>query len=566
MPPWPFSLEPHEEAAIYISDGERLTEQEYTGTKVAVEVAKGAKGISKTAADGILLTATDYEANGIVVAGGTYTIGGEKDYYTLIPNVDNHYVGTEVAAGFDAGSDYNFNSVLLFGLDADVPADAKTGSCAIDAANDGEVLYLENVYVQVDGAQRYASSTFLDATTVVNSSYLVTTGNVGGFTDSIALPFSNEALLISGAARTNFTIGTSHTYYYNSTVIAEGWASLSTDASTGDGLDLYAYNTKAYALNGGYGAYADFTCRVWLYGSYLEAAEVGGILSKSGEIYVFDGASATEDILAYNTGATTSEGSHVKAGRNALMVHAPDMGGEGLPAVDHGTIRVVKSTLETSDELESTFGYGIYGEDVLAYINYIKGDVILVKSTSATIALEEATLKSSNGVLFHTVLNSDRMGNFLAAGDNKAKNEENKLIVQPVTLSLSNMSAEGNILHDDYQRNMLLELTSTQLQGRINQGTHKSWTSLWAEKGITEAYWLPNEAWSASNELSVRIDGRSRWVVTGSSAMTSLIVEKGATISAPPGHQLTMVVNGKEVPVSPGRYEGKIVLTVSKIN
>ena len=563
-PPPPFNLNPHETAAIYIQGGARAAEHEYQDATVDLAIAPGASGISGTAASGILLTSSDYGATGIVVSDGSYKIGGDEDFYTVIPDLENDYVGTQLAASLDPASDNNYNSVLLFTLDTKVPKEAATGSSAVEAANKGEVTYLENVYLQVDGAQRYVSSTFSDATTVINDSYLVSTGDADGHTDEVPLPFSNEALLISGAARTNFTVGSAQTYYFNSTVVAEGWASLSTDAAAPEGLDLYAYNSRAYALNGGYGTYADFFCRVWLHASDLQAAEIGGIISKSGEIHVMDGDALPEDVLKYNTGATTTKGSHLKAGRNALMIHAPDMRGEGLKAVDHGTLNVVNSTLETTNALLSDFDYATYGEEVAAYVEYIKGDVILIKSTSATVKLDQATLTSSNGVLFHTVLNSDRMGNFLAANDNLAKNEDGNIIVQPISLQLSNISAEGDILHDDYQRNMHLELAATELTGRINQGTFASWTSFWAEKGITEAHWLPNKDWQGSNELSVTIDGKSSWTVSGTSAMSSLTMEKGASISAPTGYQLAMTVDGKEMPVTAGSYQGEVVLKVTQ--
>ena len=561
-PPPPFNLNPHEKAVFYISNGQEVKENQVENASISVSFAKDTSKISSTSADGFVMTSSDYNTTGFVVKDGTYKIGGDKDYYTVIPNIENNYLGTKLAGKFDPNSNYNFNSVLLFELDKNIAKDAKTGSSAVEAANDGEVLFIENSYLQVDGAQRYVSSTFGDATTVVNDSYLVSTGNANGFTEDLPLPFSNEALLISGSARTNFTISTSHTYYNNSTVIAEGWAALSTDASSGDGLDLYAYNTKAYALNGGYATYADFTCRVWLYGSYLEAPEVGGIISKSGEIYVMDGSSATNDVLKYNTGTTTTKGSHINAGRNALMIHAPDMMGEGLSQVDHGILNVKKSRLETTNELKSTFDFSTYGKEVNEYVNYITGDVILIKSTSATINLEEVELQSSNGVLFHTVLNSDKFGNFLKAGDNEAKDKDGKLLVKPILLNLKDMSAKGDILHDDYHRNMELHLMNTELKGKIDLGSFERWKKLWEDKGITKAKWLGDDVWQGKNELSVSLDGKSKWEVTETCLISQLVIADGASIKASNGKTLKLLVDRKEVPLKAGTYNGEILLKV----
>ena len=76
-------------------------------------------------------------------------------------------------------------------------------------------------------------------------------------------------------------------------------------------------------------------------------------------------------------------------------------------------------------------------------------------------------LDSYNGVLIHTVLNNDSMGNFLSAGENTS--------VSPVAVTLKDMSAVGDILHDDHQRDMQLTLDSTALTGSIEQGWFESW-------------------------------------------------------------------------------------------
>ncbi|MGD8847717.1 MAG: hypothetical protein PVI54_19505, partial [Desulfobacteraceae bacterium] len=448
--PMPLSAGGHETAAVYISGGERISENEYADDTVLIDIADGASGIDENGVDGVHFTSTDYEATGIVVSDGSYQIGGQKDYFTVYSDIENDYVGTSVAstkrmALKDKRKNRigSFNTVLLFGLDADVNEDATTGSSGIDADNEA-VVYIDNAYLQVDGAQRYVDSSYSSSTTIVNDSYLVSTGNAAGYTDAISEPFSNGALLISGTARTNFSISATDTYYFNSTVIAEGWAALSTDSSTGDGLDLYAYNTVAKALNGGYATYADFGCRVWLYGSLLEAAEIGAIIAKSGSINILDGASADDSLLALNKGKTNISKTVLAGGRNAVMLHAPDMMGTGLDAADCGNLEVSNSRLETRPDLESTFDYSSYSEAVQSYVDYVNGDVILVKSTSTDINLYNTELKTHNGVLLHSVLNSDSMGNFLAEGDNES--------VEPVAIAMNDMKAKGDILHEDYQR------------------------------------------------------------------------------------------------------------------
>jgi hypothetical protein len=542
--PAPLADHAHSTAAVYVSGGARVSDNEYKAGEVTIATAKGADGVSGNSADGVLLTSKYYEATGIVVADGSYTLGGDKNYYTVYSSRDHDNVGTTITGGRNKiGS---FNSVLLFGLDGAVNSSATIGSSGVDVGNDAN-LNINNVYMQVDGARRYVASNYKNGKMIVNDSYLVSTGNADGKTGDINLPFSNEHLLISGSARTNFSNNASDTYYFNSAVIAEGWAALSTDSATGDGLDLHAYNTTAKVLNGGYATYADTNCRVWLYGSNLESAEIGGIISKSGSITVTDGASADSSVTQYNTGKTTKKGTIITGGRNALMLHAPDMMGEGVKAADTGTLNVSNSTLATSKSLVSTYDYSNYSDAIAAYVNYVSGDDILVKSTSANISLNNTTMNSYNGILVHTVLNSDSMGNFIAAGDNAS--------VNPVSVSMTDMNVEGDMVHDDYQRDMKVDLTQTTLTGAIVKGTYNSWNKRWSAYGLDAASWTPNSSWSGTNNLSVTVDKDSIWNVTKKSTVSKLTIEKGAVINA------VLTVDGVKKDIAAGTYEGNVMLT-----
>ncbi len=553
----------HDTAGIYISGGARVPAKEYTAKEVAVSVAKGAKGVTGTQADGVLLASTDYNATGLVVADGKYQFGGSNGYYTVFTDLSKDYIGTSLSSGPDKLG--TFNSVLLFTLKNQVPADAKTGSSGVDVSSSG-IINIDKVYMQVDGGQRYVDSTYNTAKTIVNDSYFVSTGNADKLSNAIKGPFSNPALFISGVARNNFSINASKTYYFNSTLITEGWAALSTDASQDDGLDVYAYNTKAKALNGGYGTYADFGCRVWLYGATLESAEVGAIIAKSGKITVLDAVSADASITQYNKGASTKAGSTIVAGRNALMMHAPDMMKEGLKAADYGYFTAKNSTLSTTRKLTTKFDYSTYGAEAQKYVDFISGDIILIKSTSANIELDNDTLDSYNGVLVHTVLNSDSMSNFLAAGDNKKTMSDGSAAVKSISLRMSNMSTKGDLLHDDYHRNMEINLSSVTLEGKIRQGTYKTWNAMWTAKGVAKANWLPNnDTWSGTNVLMVTLDGKTKWTVTDASNMSTLTIAKGATLAAPKGYQLTMTVNGVTSKIEPGTYNGDIVIAPKKL-
>ena len=467
--------------------------------------------------------------------------------------------GALVLEGLELSSgSYTFNGLVVTGPESVVrlkkaairlgvgsPASGEeTGGAAVNLDN-GATVYISDSNLIVDGAARYVTAAYNDATLVVNDSLVQSTGSNEN-TLEIAEPFSNAALLISGTARANFSIGATKTYYFNSTCTAEGWAALSTDSAMGSGLDLYAYNTDGIAEHGGYGAYADTNCRVWLYGSRLSAAEIGAIISKSGQIHAMSTLDAEAEVLSYLEGAETEAESAIVGGRNAVMIHAPDMMGQGLWAADCGTFTARNACIGTTEELQSTKDYYDYGEAVGAYIDYVSGSDILIRSTSADIILDNTEMESYNNTLIHTVLNADSMGNFLAPGDGDQ--------VKPVYAHLENMDVTGDIRHEDYQRRMVVELTDTTLSGNIVSGTMESWNETWKDYG--DVNWVVDDSFDATYGVWLTMEEGSVWNVTGASSLTRLQLEGDAVING------TVTLDGAEITPEAGEvYEGEILVT-----
>ena len=500
------------------------------------------------------------ETAAIVITDGAENTDAEYEpgaYSSYLSNVD----GVLTIDGLDLTSgDYTFNGLVATGPDSvvrlqkctirlgvDSPAtDDDTGGAATNIDN-GATLYISDSELVVDGAARYVTANYNDAKLIVNNSTVTSTGSNDNTAD-VSDPFSNEALLISGTARANFSIGATQTYYYDSVCTAEGWAALSTDSATGNGLDLYAYNTEGIAENGGYSTYADTNCRVWLYGSRLTAAEIGCIISKNGQIHSYGSDSAPDDVMQYHEGKEVSVDSSIVGGRNAVMIHAPDMMGQGLMAADCGTFYAENTTLATDNDLRSTKDYNDYGEAVGAYIDDVSGDIFLIRSTSADIQLKNVTMDSYNGVLVHTVLNADSMGNFLAAGDGEQ--------VNPVAVTMEDMDVTGDILHEDYQRQMTVDLEHTTLTGNLVSGTMDSWNQQWTNYG--EVNWVVDDSFDADYGIALTVGDGAVWNVTGDSSLKSLTVMEGGTV------QGDITLDGEPLTPEPGEtYTGDIQVTGS---
>ena len=496
-------------AAIVITDGAENPEAEYS---------PGAYSDRITTQDGIVII------DGLTLDSGDYTFHGL------------------VATGPDTVVRLQKANIRL-GVDAEA-TDEDEGGAATNIDN-GATLYISDSDLVVDGAARYVTANYNDSTLIVNDSTIHSTGNNQN-TAGVSEPFSNAALLISGTARANFSVGATQTYYFNSSCIAEGWAALSTDSATGNGLDLYAYNTDGIAENGGYSTYADTNCRVWLYGSRMYAAEVGCIISKNGQIHAYGSDAVPEEVMAYNEGKTVQEDSVILGGRNAVMIHAPDMMGQGLWAADCGTFTAENTSMATTRELVSTKDYDDYGGAVGAYIDYVSGAVFLIRSTSANIELKNVEMESYNGTLVQTVLNADSMGNFLAAGDGEQ--------VNPIAVTMTDMDVTGDIRHEDYQRRMTVDLENTTLSGKIISGTMEDWNRVWAPYG--EVNWVVDDQFDATYGVALTVGRNAVWNVTGESGLTSLTVEPGGTVNG------TVTVDGETVVPEPGvTYTGAITVS-----
>jgi hypothetical protein len=122
--------------------------------------------------------------------------------------------------------------------------------------------------------------------------------------------------------------------------------------------------------------------------------------------------------------------------------------------------------------------------------------------------------------------------------------------------------------YDDLQvpKNLELKFVNTTVKGVISAA------SAAYEEGVTtidptnclELSAVTQTAHEAvNNGVIVSFDTDSAWVVTGTSYLTSLTIDDGATVVAPNGKTLTMTVNGVKIKVAPGAYKGKIVMTVT---
>ena len=203
-----------------------------------------------------------------------------------------------------------------------------------------------------------------------------------------------ENLLVSGSLNAVLGLGSSQSFYINSSLIARhGAAALLDRAAPGtQKLSLYMYGSEAIAADGGFGANTDIFNELYLYGSHIQAAEAGilaGTESKLTIGTIKDG----EDNNALSGKLEDSEkdrwkdketGSVIEGGRNALVIYSEDLpeywDNEGYSEEElikkATSVSVKGSTLRTDEALDKGISYGETGD---AYIDHTKGSVVLIK-------------------------------------------------------------------------------------------------------------------------------------------------------------------------------------------
>lgn len=356
-------------ALIYVDDGKYLAEE-----STPAGVSGGTPG--KTSASGISLTSKEESVNGIFVT-------GKNSKYTL----------SDVTINLTGNGRDDFAGV---------------GGAAL--VTGGGTLVLKDVRIETFGCIRTAALSLGDGTLKVYDSTLITHG---GTLPADYVPVIGPGMMevpaplgITGTCRTTNALGNGHSYYYNTTIIADGWGALSSDA--GQNVYVEANNCALVVNNSGYGTYADIGCTVVINESSITTPVYTGVIGGTGKVYL-NGTTAT-------------------SGKNGFMIHNVN-----AEVTEKSVLGIIGGSLTTDS------------------------DLLLIKSTNTDITLEDATLIAKNGILIHSKINEDPYANRPDPGTE----------LSGIQIALKDMRLEGDILHEDTEREMMLSLTGTKIRGSI---------------------------------------------------------------------------------------------------
>ena len=357
-------------AAVLIEDG---------AVKVdAASTTAGARRVQAKAARGVTIRSATDRFNGLLVR-------GKSDFTLADSRIELSGKGLSDFDGIAAGA----------------------------LVKDDATMVLRNVRITTRGVVSSAATATDNTTMKVYRSTLVAEGGPvpSGYVRRIGPGMMEPPtpLGIAGTARTSLTMGSAKSYFYDSTIIADGWGALSTDAARGAYLEANRCDIRV--RRSGYGTYADNGASVVINHSKMDVPTFGGVI-------------AGQASLALN-------GSTVLSGGNGVMIHSV----MGSPA------EVARLSIKGGR---------------LATVNA----AILVKSANAEITVDGTQIVAKNGDLLLGVVNDDT--NATQVGGQP---------VAGIKATFRDAALAGNIVHLDTDRRMLVTVLGSTLAGAVRDAT-----------------------------------------------------------------------------------------------
>ena len=530
-----------------------------------IEYTDDGYAVSQNVTDAYIIKGLD-EVEAPVV-GETYTLEGfllecDRMDYDAENTVGNSGIiisqaSDEMTPVYIGGTEENFegpdgemyNSVILMNTaeDEGSASGSKETGPGVGIGFSGSSLELNNMYMEAYGSNR--------ATVSVPSMF--NDKNVSQYGDLILV----DSMLNCHGNRTLLLMG-GDVWCLNSTVLTNNHGALSFDMTA---ASMYIVNSTAEILtSGGYAIYDAANCDVNIYGSLIMGGNNAITICRNGvtttDTLANAPAAATEpydgsaDLM---TPAATEDGrTRIIAGTYPIRMHA-DMTDAEMQAQAYLSNAYISAMPEEVVFFDgSTLSSGsASGSGISGLISaYTKGAIVDITSHNGKVVFDNCELVSPVNLLVHTRFSLDTMASGIYPMDGVEYLGDEVVI--------KNMTAEGDVLHEDYMRKMILSLENAELTGKVVGTTLEGWNSYWRDQVAQ----LPEDELSAaSDEMSavevtlqkiiyndvyetlwgvrMSMDKDSVWTVTGDSNLYSFTMEDGAVVQAADGQSLEIWVD-----------------------
>ena len=450
---------------------------------------------------------------------------------------------------YEAPDGEKYNSVIVMLEDPDEPEHDKATETApgVGIAFNGSAIEMRNVYVESNGTGRpsvHIPSTTRDKNTTQLGDLICV--------DSMFVNHSTRAMLLMGG----------DVWFLNSVVLTNSWGGLSYDNTS---TTMYVVNSDVENIGtGGYAIYDAAGCTAYVYGAKVLGGNVGITVCRNAVLTVDSLENADETAVAPYDGeaellvpAATEDGvTRIVAHDYPIKMHA-DMSGADSQAVAY-----LNNAYLSTDPADLVFADGTGYDDwasessgVRGLISdYEAGALVDISCHNGKVVFDNCELVSARDLLVHSHFSYDSMASGIYPKDGV------EYIGDEVVFR--NMSAVGDVLHEDYMRKMILSLENAELTGAVKGTTLAAWNNYWTaaiealpEDELNDA---TDTATALENTLKQRIyndeyetvwgvrmsmDAGSVWTVTGDSNLYSFTMAEGASVQAPEGKSLAIYVN-----------------------
>lgn len=515
----------------------------------SVAAAITAGKVTNSAATGVTVTSTGDVFNGLVVAGGSYTVSG-----------------AELSMTGNGRSDFCGYGAAVLG----------TGS--------GTTLVLDSGTVTTKGVVRAAVIAGDGANVVVKKSTIsVADGTLAAdYVPSVTTSLMQTApwmLGISGNARATNVVGkNTKATYISSTVSAQSWGALSTDDD--DQIQLTAINSDvAVTGSDGYGAYCNGTATLRFLGTRFTVPSYG-MIATGGSIALGDSTPAAVQELnsslalgltAAELSALTQRATTIDSGRFGLMWH-----GAGSVTVGGATrISTKEAVFLSKGQQVSITVDGSDGADLSA----ANGTIVQVMTNDDPGPVQEDGVQTTTGVYTEPTGLPERSSSFdvttASSGDVVATFSAitlkgslyNAFRGGPSSSSASSGGAGappggGGPGGSSEGKNLVVTLDGSTLTGAVSATVAKHRVSTISSTNYREIGRITNTPHAViNNGVLLTLTNGSTWRATGTSHLSSLTLDASSSVTAASG-SLTVTVDGTATTLVAGRtYTGAIVVT-----
>ncbi len=427
--------------------------------------------------------------------------------------------------------------------------------------SDNAVAELNNFRIITRGPSRGTLFTRFDADVTVNDSVLY------GVSDPnlASMQGCPPGLFLEGKVRATNAVGGSCVTYNNSIVISQGWGALSTDSdslytSWDDPTELHINDSYIGVLTSGYGAYSDGSAADYFTGSVIDvpdyaAVETGGGIVSFEDCYLNVGMYGVMTHSGNSVGDIVFKDSELHVGEAAVMLRDT----ANTVVIDNCTIafdgtytidaaKAAEFGVDMAD-VDEQFGTENGVDSSYIHTIYRSGDsnciVKLIHNSDGGSGTENSgaapTVTIKNSTMTGDILNTAAMtGNEYTATSGPAGEGVRTPRSLDVTLDASSITGAISLGEDTW------EVTT------FASGDNASQEIGYAD--VTNLGMFCEEGYG----LSLAVTNGSFWQVTEDSYLTSLTIDITSAVDAG-----SLIVNGEEMTVAPGTYEGEIILTAA---